>query len=217
MTNYHSLRVTAPVFALAMCLGLGACGSAPETAQSEAAPAAGLPEGWAVRADSGPGTENQLMMADGAYHFKLADNAVFYNPAWTSTGDHTFSATLTQTAKASHPTSYGLMFGGSNLDNDMQMYSYFLVRQSGEYYVATRNGADVTTVVPWTANAAIMAEGADGTQVNTLSVQVAGDQVIFSINGAEVNRLPAAGLHASGLNGFRIGHRLEITASNVTN
>jgi hypothetical protein len=144
-----------------------------------------------------------------------SNNGTFYNPAWTAKGNHTFSATLTQNAKATHPTSYGLMFGGSNLDGDNQMYTYFLVRQAGQFYIANRSGAMVTAVVPWTANSAIKPEGSDGMQSNTLSVQVTGSNVVFSINGTEVNRQPAASVHVDGLYGFRVGHRLDVTVTNV--
>jgi hypothetical protein len=181
--------------------------------------AGNLADGWSVRADSGAGQDNKLSVEGGTYHFTMAgppsNNGTFFNPAWTASGNHTFSATFTQNAKATHPTSYGLMFGGSNLGADNQMYSYFLVRQAGEFYIANRSGATVTAVVPWTANPAIKPEGADGKQTNTLSVQVNGGNVIFSVNGAEVNRQMASALHVNGLYGFRVGHRLDVTVTNV--
>jgi hypothetical protein len=181
--------------------------------------AGNLADGWSVRADSGTGQDNKLTVDGGTYHFTMggppSNNGTFYNPAWTATGNHAFSATLTQNVKATHPTSYGLMFGGSNLGADNQMYTYFLVRQAGEFYIASRNGAAVTAVVPWTANKAIKPEGADGKQTNTLSVQITGNDVVFSINGTEVNRQMAAGLHVNGLYGFRVGHRLDVTVTNV--
>jgi len=69
--------------------------------------------------------------------------------------------------KATHPDAYGLMFGGANLADDNQTYTYFEVRQAGEFYIATRKGSVVTAIVPWTRNAAIKPEGADGKQSNT--------------------------------------------------
>jgi hypothetical protein len=180
--------------------------------------AGNLADGWSVRADSGTGADNKLAVDGGTFHFTMAgppsNNGTFYNPAWTATGNHTFSATLTENAKATHPTSYGLMFGGSNLGADNQVYSYFLVRQAGEFYIANRNGAAVTAVVPWTANKAIKPE-ADGKQTNTLSVQIMGGNAIFSINGTEVNRQPASAVHVDGLYGFRVGHRLDVTVTDV--
>ena len=104
---------------------------------------------------------------------------------WTKSGNYTYSARLTQVKKASHPVSYGLVIGGSKM-GPTPTYTYFLVRQSGEYYIANWEGSAPTAVVPWTANAAIVKEGADGKQPNTLGVQVQGDNVIFSVNGKEV-------------------------------
>ncbi len=206
-----------------MTLGLVACSSGVEdTAAKEegtATTAATLPAGWSVRADSGTGEGDMMMMDGGAYHFMMgappSDNGTFYNPDWTATGDYTLSATFTQNTKATHPTSYGLIFGGSELGAAAQMYSYFLVRQAGEFYVANRDAADVATIVPWTANAAIMPEDADGKQTNTLTVQVAGNDVIFSVNGTEVKRMPASDLHVNGMFGFRVGHRLDVTVTDV--
>jgi hypothetical protein len=181
--------------------------------------AGNLADGWSVRADSGAGQNNKLAVDGGTFHFTMAgppsENGTFYNPAWTAKGNHTFSATLTENAKATHPTSYGLVFGGSNLGADNQSYSYFLVRQAGEFYVANRDGAAVKAVVPWTANKAIQPESAAGKQTNTLSVQVNGANVIFSINGTEVNRQPASALHVDGMYGFRVGHRLDVTVTDV--
>jgi hypothetical protein len=181
--------------------------------------AGNLADGWSIKADSGAGADNKLMVEGGTYHFVMAgppaNNGTFYNPSWTANGNHTFSATMTQNAKATHPTSYGLVIGGTNLGAANQMYTYFLVRQAGEFYIANWNGASPTAVVPWTANKAIKPEGADGKQTNTLSVKVDGANVIFSINGTEVNRQPAAGLHVNGMYGFRVGHRLDVTATDV--
>jgi hypothetical protein len=204
-----ALAIGGPVLLLSMGL------AAPFVVEA----AGNLADGWSVRADSGAGQDNKLTDEGGTLHFMMGgpptNNGTFYNPGWTAAGNHTLSATFTQNAKATHPTSYGLMFGGSNLGAENQTYSYFLVRQAGEFYIANREGAKVTGVVAWTANKAIKAEGADGKQTNTLSVQVNGGNVVFSVNGTEVNRQPAAGLHVNGLYGFRVGHRLDVTVTNV--
>lgn len=178
-----------------------------------------LVDGWSVRADRGTGADDKLTMEGGAFHFVTggppSNNGTYYNPAWTATGNHTFSATFTQNVKATHPDAYGLMFGGANLADDNQNYTYFEVRQAGEFYIAIRKGAMVTAVVPWTRNAAIKPEGADGKQSNNLSVQVNGANVIFSVNGTEVSRQATTSVPANGLFGFRISHRLDITVTDV--
>jgi hypothetical protein len=181
--------------------------------------AGNLADGWSVRADSGTGADNKLTMEGPAFHFVTggppSNNGTYYNPAWTATGNHTYSATFTQNVKATHPDAYGLMIGGMNLGDDAQSYTYFEVRQAGEFYIATRKGSMVTPVVPWTKNAAIKPEGADGKQTNTLSIQVAGPNAIFSVNGTEVNRQPTTAVQTNGMFCFRISHRLDITVTDV--
>jgi len=141
----------------------------------------------------------------------------FYRSDWTKSGDYKFSARLTQKAAPSHPISYGLMIGGSDLAGPKQTYSYFLVRNQGEYFIANREGdGRPSTVVGWTANPVIVKQGSDGRQTNTLGIQVEGDNVIFSVNGKEVTRLPKSKVHADGLNGFRIGHNLDVDVDQVS-
>jgi hypothetical protein len=205
---------------LCVAAGFAAIGHVGTIAAPAVVHAAGnLAEGWSVRADSGTGADNKLTMEGNALHFVTggppSNNGTYFNPAWTATGNHTFSATLTQNAKATHPDAYGLKFGGANLADDNQTYTYFEVRQAGEFYIATRKGAAVTAIVPWTKNAAIKPEGADGKQSNNLSVQVNGANVIFSVNGTEVNRQPTTAVQVNGLFGFRVCHRLDITVTDV--
>lgn len=178
-----------------------------------------LAAGWAVRADSGPGADNKLMMEGPAIHITTGGpptaNGTFYNSTWTATGNRTYAATFTQNVKATHPDAYGLMIGGANLDKDDQSYTYFEVRQAGEFYIANRKGAAVTPVVGWTKNAAIKPEGSDGKQVNTLSIQVNGANVIFSVNGTQVSSQPATAVQTNGLFGFRVSHRLDINVTDI--
>jgi hypothetical protein len=205
---------------LSLVVGLAAVNGVGPVAPLAVVHAAGnLADGWSVRADSGAGADNKLTQEGTAFHFVTggppSNNGTYFNPAWTATGNHTFSATFTQNVKATHPDAYGLMFGGANLADDNQTYTYFEVRQAGQFYIATRKGAVVTAVVPWTKNEAIKPEGPDGKQSNDLSVQVNGANVIFSVNGTEVSRQPTTAVQANGLFGFRISHRLDITVTDV--
>lgn len=175
-----------------------------------------LPAGWSVRPDRGTGDQINFAIEGEVYHFAMGPAGTFYRSDWTKSGDYQFSARLTQTKAPSHPISYGLMFGGSDLAGANQTYSYFLVRNQGEYYIANREGAKrPTAVVDWTVHPAIVKQGADGRQANTLGVQVQGDNVIFTINGTEVARLPKSKLHTDGMYAFRIGHNLDVDVDQV--
>jgi hypothetical protein len=176
-----------------------------------------FPAGWSVCPDRGAADQIVFTQTGDVYHFSMGSAGTFYNPAWTKTGDRKFSARLTQKAAPSHPISYGLMLGGSNLAGDTQTYSYFLVRNQGEYFIANREGnARPITVVNWTASPAIVKQGPEGRQTNTLGVQVQGDNVIFTVNGTEMTRLPKSKIHTEGLYGFRIGHNLDVDVDQVS-
>ena len=119
------------------------------------------------------------------------------------------------------------MIGGSELGTPNETYSYFLVRNTGEYYIANREGDRAwfsrrifseklpVTVVGWTAHEAIAKQGADGRQTNTLGIEVTGDELVFKVNGSQVTRLPTGKVHISGMYGFRIGHNLDVDVDQV--
>jgi hypothetical protein len=173
-----------------------------------------FPAGWSARPDRGANTGIKFSETGDVYHFQMGTTGTMWRSDWTKSGNYTYSARLTQMKKASHPVSYGLVIGGSNM-GPSPTYTYFLVRQSGEYFISNWEGASPKTVVDWTANPAIVKEGADGKQQNTLAVQVQGDNVIFSVNGKEVARQPKSKVHADGVIGFRIGHTLDVDVDQV--
>jgi mono/diheme cytochrome c family protein len=176
----------------------------------------GLPEGWSVRPDRGTANQINVTLAGDVYHFAMGPAGTFCRSDWTKSGDYQFSARLTQTKAPTHPISYGLMMGGSDLAGATQTYSYFLVRNQGEYYIANREGDKrPVTVVTWTMNPAIVKQGTDGRQSNTLGIQVQGDDVIFTVNGTEVTRLAKSKVHTDGMYGFRIGHNLDVDVDQV--
>jgi hypothetical protein len=198
------LRIAASILAGAALLTLPAIGQQ------------GFPAGWMARADRGTADAVKFTESGGKMQFSMGRvTATFYNDKWTKSGNYTYSAHFMQEKKASHPVSYGLAFGGSDLGGENQMYTYFLIRQSGQFYIANRKGGQSTAVVEWTDNPAINKEGADGTQSNVLAVQVQGNEVIFSVNGKEVKKLPKGDVHTDGSIGIRIGHTLEMAVDQV--
>jgi hypothetical protein len=188
----------------------------PESDPDRAVKAGKLPDGWSMRPDRGTAIQVNFTIDGDTYHFAMGTAGTFYRSDWTKSPDYRLSARMTQTKAPSHPVSYGLMFGGSDLGGPNQTYSYFLVRNQGDYYIANREGDKrPQSVVDWKLHPAIAKQGADGRQTNTLGVQVQGDDVIFTVNGAEVTRLPKSKLHTDGMHGFRLGHNLDVDADQV--
>jgi hypothetical protein len=184
---------------------------------AEHTPAGEMPEGWNVRVDRDRPADQIMFhaMAD-HFHARTGPAGVFYNEGWAKTGDYGISARFRQNRAPEHPEAYGLVIGGSALDAAEQAYSYFLVRGTGEYFIATRRGTERTIVSPWTRHDAITAQDSDsGVQINVLGVNVAGDRVVFSVNGTEVASRPRAELLTDGLVGFRINHNLDVRIDQV--
>lgn len=175
------------------------------------------PAGWAVRVDRDAPADRVWLMDHGAeLHAATGPaGAVYYNAGWAKTGDYAYSARFRQPKASQHPEAYGLVIGGSGLDGADQRYSYFLVRQTGEYFIADREGEVRTKVVDWTPHAAIRKVEGEAGAVNVLGVRVEGDEVVFSVNGQEVARRPKRELSTDGVAGFRVNHNLEVFIDGV--
>ena len=101
-------------------------------------------DGWQARLDSGRADVNDLhfrSMGSG-FHVTTGPHAIFWNPSNTGSGTYTLSASFTQTQPSSHPNSFGLFFGGQGLDGDGQRYTYFLIREDGQFLIKKRMGGD---------------------------------------------------------------------------
>src|SRR3954469_6077464 len=142
--------------------------------------AAQAPRGWMVRADrsasasdpDGAGTIKFMSMGSG-FHAVNPQAAVYWNPANTVSGNYTLKGTFTLLKPSGHTNYYGLVFGGSDLDNAKQSYTYFLVAQDGTWLIKKREGdATSTNVAAKTANDAVKKPDASGKSTNALEVRV---------------------------------------------
>lgn len=175
-----------------------------------------FPDGWSARVDRDQPVEGVTFVTMGnGYHATMGPAAVLYNPDWTHEGDYAVSARFTQTTAPAHPEAYGIAIGGTDLDGPDQRYTYFLVRGTGEYFIATRDGSERAVVVGWTAHDAVNAQDETGRQTNVLGATVAGDEVVFTVNGTEVARRPRSEIATDGVFGFRVNHRLDVHIDQV--
>ena len=180
--------------------------------------AAQSPKGWMVRADrstsasdpDGAGTIKFTTMGSG-FHATNPQAAVYWNPANTATGAYAVKGTFVLQKPSGHTNYYGLIFGGSDLDNAKQAYTYFLVAQDGTWLIKKRNGdADTQNVVAKTANDAIKKPDASGKSTNALEVRVGADKIDYVVNGTVVHSMPKAGTKTDGIYGMRVNHLLEV-------
>jgi hypothetical protein len=176
------------------------------------------PKGWMVRADRSTSASDpdgagaiKFMAMGGGFHAVNPQAAVYWNPANTASGNYTVKGTFTLLKPSGHTNYYGLVFGGSDLDNAKQNYTYFLVAQDGTWLVKKRTGDTATdNVLPKTANAAVKKPGADGKSTNDLEVRVGADKIDYVVNGTVVGSSPKAGIKTDGIYGIRVNHLLEV-------
>ncbi len=171
-------------------------------------------DGWETRLDGGTDATSVLhfrTMGDGV-HASTAGRgaAIFWQPDSMAKGGYTISAMFAQTEPSGHPNAYGLVFGGSNLSGANQQYSYFVIRQGGEFLIKKRMGDETLTIVDWTAHEAINDLDDQGRSRNTLAVEVGSAQVRFLVNGTEVASQARSVVDTDGITGLRITHLLDV-------
>jgi len=175
-----------------------------------------FPPGWSARVDRDQPVDGIMFMTMGdGFHVVTGPAAVFYNPAWSGSGDYEVSARFTQNRAPRNPESFGIAIGGRDLGGPGQDYLYFLVRGTGEYFLAHRQGEERHILANWTAHPAIERQAADGRQTSVLGARVAGSDVVFTVNGSEITRLPRDRAITDGIFGFRINHSLDITIDQI--
>lgn len=130
---------------------------------------------------------------------------------------YTVEATLQKRSGRLHE-GYGLIFGGEGLaaPEAGQHYSYFLVRGDGSYLIKRREGAEMPIVRDWTANRAVRRDVQGAGEPNHLRVVVGTEEVVFSINGQEVARIPSSDLRTRGVAGLRVAHNVELRITDFT-
>jgi hypothetical protein len=176
-------------------------------------------DGWEARLDrdgDAASVLNFMTMGSGVHATTAGRGAaIFWQPASMTKGNYTISASFTQAEPSNHPNAYGLFFGGSDLDGPNQRYSYFVIREGGQFMIRKRMGAEVPIVVDWSNHDAINELDAEGRATNTLAVEVGDDQVRFLVNDTEVSTQPLSGVDTAGITGLRVNHFLNVHIDNL--
>lgn len=194
--------------ALALALPLAA-----QQPDAKPAPKPTLPEGWQARLDRANANAAAIKFATMApgWHVTAGPSAIYWNDKHTASGPFELRSSIVLMKPSAHPEAYGVFFGGNNLDKDDQRYTYFLVRQDGQYLIKHRAGAETHTVVDWTAHPAVKAPASGGEVTNDLTVRAGRDTVRFLVNGQEVRAVPRSALQdVDGQIGLRINHNLDV-------
>jgi hypothetical protein len=176
-------------------------------------------DGWEARLDrdgDAASVLNFMTMGSGVHATTAGRGAaIFWQPASMTKGNYTISASFTQAEPSNHPNAYGLFFGGSDLDGANQRYSYFVIREGGQFMIRKRMGAEVPIVVDWSSHDAVNELDTEGRATNTLAVEVGDSQVRFLVNDTEVSTQPLSAVDTAGITGLRVNHFLNVHIDNL--
>ena len=137
----------------------------------------GSPEGWQVRTDQGGHGGGDLQFTDmpPGMHITTGPAGIFYHPEKTASVDFRVEAEVFLFDPGRANEAYGVFFGGHDLGEDGQVYTYFLIRRDGSVLVKRRDGARTSTMQDWTRHDAVVTwegRGDDApTAKNILSIE----------------------------------------------
>lgn len=180
------------------------------------------PEGWNVRFDDPSRSEADLEMFTDmppGWHVTSGPAAVYWGPEMEASGDFRVEMEVFLFDPGPRLEAFGVFVGGREMEGDAIEYSYFLLRNGGEFIVKRREGPEAPTVLPWTAHPAVLAfedrEEGGATVKNVLVVEAQGETVRFLVNDAEVASLPREQFATDGTYGFRVNHGLNLHISRL--
>ncbi|MEQ9569925.1 MAG: hypothetical protein RLN75_07015 [Longimicrobiales bacterium] len=180
------------------------------------------PDGWEVRFDRAGSTEADLetfVEMPPGWHITTGPAGIFWDPATTAEGTFRIEAEIFLFDPQGRQEAFGVFFGGRDLQGDDQAYTYFLVRDGGQFIVKERAGAEAPTIQPWTDHEAVRAwadRGDDDATVgNVLAVEARADRVHFFVNEEEVASVARGDVPVDGIVGLRVNHRLNLHVSRL--
>jgi hypothetical protein len=190
-----------------------------------AAPAAAQdferPPDWKTRFDQPGATEDQLQMyvaMPPGWHVTSGPAGIYWHPESAASGTYRIEMEVYLFDPGERREAFGIFVGGRDLEEPDQAYTYFLIRNGGQFIVKERVGTEAPTIEPWTAHEAILAysdRGDDASVKNVLVVEAGEQTVRFLVNGRRVWEGPRAGLAMDGIYGFRVNHGLNLHVSRL--
>jgi hypothetical protein len=172
------------------------------------------PKSWKVRWDeSGDTTKTSFVTMSPGWHVTTGPNSgIFYDPAWTATGNYKAEALIHLfDPPKGHAEAYGIFVGGKDLTGASESYVYFLLRTDGQYLIKQRTGKQVKEIVPPTPSPAVKPFDAQAkSAANTITVAAGPETVDFLINGTKVASRPRKELAVDGTAGLRVNHMLNL-------
>ena len=172
---------------------LAAAAQAPTKVSQAAARDAGVHvKGWRGRVDPKAEkqgariTDSKLAEQDGVWHLTTGAPAIYWSAGNAGSGTYTVKANFVQHGAQGRGEFYGVLIGGSRLDQPLQNYLYCVMAGNGTFEVRHRIGDEVHQLAGRTAHRAIKAPDAAGTATNSVSWNVTPERASCLVNGTEV-------------------------------
>ena len=120
-----------------------------------------FPEGWEVRFDREGASMDDLYLVSmpPGLHVTTGPAVIAYHPDSVATGDFRIESETFLFDPEGRREAFGFFVGGTELQGPGQRYTYFLLREGGEFLVKTRSGAETAEVQGWTAHPSIVNHG----------------------------------------------------------
>lgn len=201
----------------------------PDTARAQQAPHANdpmnAPPGWAWSLDAparlfnggrfvpGDTLFDFVHMAPG-WHITMGPGAALFDPRERADGRFVLTGEMILFPNASNGE-YGVFVGGQGLDGETKTWFAFVVRADGSAAVLHRAGAETHEVLPWARHAAVRPKPEGATVTNIVQVRAEPDSVRFLVNGERIGAWPRAALAVDGRFGWRMGHGVNLHATNL--
>jgi len=181
-----------------------------------------FPEGWQVRFDREGASMDDLYLVTmtPGYHVTTGPAMIAWHPDSVATGDFRIESETFLFDPQGRREAFGFFIGGSDLQGPDQRYTYFLLREGGEFLVKSRAGTETPVVHDWTAHSAIVSyatrpEGS-ATAKNVLTPEAAGDEMRLGVNGELLWTGSRGGLATDGIFGLRVNHGLNLHVTTIT-
>ena len=194
---------------------------APQPATAQDPPEREFPEGWEVRFDQEGASMDDLHMVTmpPGIHIKTGPRLIAYHPDSVASGDFRIESETFLFDPEGRREAFGFFVGGSDLQGPDQRYTYFLLREGGEFLVKTRSGTATPVVQDWTAHPAIVSYATKpedaSTARNVLALEADGDELRFFVNGEQVWSGPRGDVATDGVFGLRVNHRLNLHVTTI--
>ncbi|NNM33332.1 MAG: hypothetical protein HKO53_09715, partial [Gemmatimonadetes bacterium] len=109
------------------------------------------PDGWQVRFDNPGASEADLEMfvdMPPGWHVTTGPAGIFWSPDNTASGDFRAEMEVFLFDPQGRREAFGMFVGGKELAGGSQEYTYFLLRDGGQYIIKRREGSEAPTVRP---------------------------------------------------------------------